>query len=272
MINSNQLLAGVALAFASATLSTSAVDQEDWIARLAGADVVLLGEIHDNPEHHLRQAEAIASLSPAAVVFEMLTPDQAKALAGGVPKQAENVAELLEWDDSGWPDYTMYHPVFLAADGAAIYGAALPRAQVRAAVSGYIASLFGEGADIFGLDRPLEQSEQEAREAMQMSAHCDALPANMLPGIVAAQRLRDAHFSRVTLIALAETVGPVVVITGNGHARKDWGMPVYLAAAAPEVTVRALGQFEDDPALDAPFDITLVSSAAERPDPCLAFR
>ena len=82
MINSNQLLAGVALAFASATLSTSAVAQEDWIARLAGADVVLLGEIHDNPEHHLRQAEAIASLSPAAVVFEMLTPDQAKALAG----------------------------------------------------------------------------------------------------------------------------------------------------------------------------------------------
>jgi uncharacterized iron-regulated protein len=107
---------------------------------------------------------------------------------------------------------------------------------------------------------------------MQMSAHCDALPADMLPGMVAAQRLRDAHFSRVTLQALDETGGPVVVITGNGHARKDWGMPVYLAAAAPEVTVRTLGQFEDAPAADAPFDVTLFSSAAERPDPCLAFR
>jgi len=38
------------------------------------------------------------------------------------------------------------------------------------------------------------------------------------------------------------------------------------------VAVRTLGQFEDAPAGDAPFDVTLVSSAAERPDPCLAFR
>ncbi|UYP67271.1 ChaN family lipoprotein [Thalassobacter stenotrophicus] len=272
MTYSKLLLAGVAFACAGAILSTSAGAQGDWIARLADADVALLGEIHDNPEHHVRQAEAIASLAPSAVVFEMLTPEQAKTLSAGVPDRAEDVAELLEWNASGWPDYTMYHPVFVAANGAAIYGATLPHDQVRAAVSGDITAIFGAGADAFGLHQPLEPSEQMAREAMQMSAHCDALPANMLPGMVAAQRLRDAHFSRVTLQALDENGGPVVVITGNGHARKDWGMPVYLAAAAPEVTVRTLGQFEDAPAADAPFDVTLVSSAAERPDPCLAFR
>ena len=41
-------------------------------------------------------------------------------------------------------------------------------------------------------------SEQAAREAEQMAAHCDALPEDILPGFVEAQRLRDA--------ALAEDV------------------------------------------------------------------
>ncbi|MEN8895529.1 MAG: ChaN family lipoprotein [Yoonia sp.] len=272
MSSCKQLLVGVALAWAGATLTLPAAAQGDWIAGLSDADVVLLGEIHDNPDHHLRQAEAVTALSPTAVVFEMLSPEQADALADGVLNSASQMAELLGWEASGWPDYAMYHPIFIAAQGAAIYGAALPRAQIRAAVSGDITAIFGEAADKFGLDQPLNAAEQEAREAMQMSAHCDALPEDMLPGMVAAQRLRDAHFSRVTLQALVETGGPVAVITGNGHARKDWGMPVYLAAAASDVTVRALGQFEDAPAPDAPFDVTLTSSAAERTDPCLAFR
>lgn len=266
------LLAGVALALAGAAPSVSAAPDTAWTAPLAGHDVVLLGEIHDNPAHHTRQAEAIAALSPKAVVFEMLSPEQAALLAGGIPQDATEAAALLDWATSGWPDYAMYHPVFLASRDAAIYGAALPRDQVRAAVFGNAADLFGAEAAQFGLDQPLPTQEQSEREAMQMSAHCDALPADMLPGMVAAQRLRDAHFARVTLQALAETGGPVAVITGNGHARKDWGMPVYLAAAAPEARVITLGQFEDTPDPDAPFDVTLSAPPAERPDPCLAFR
>lgn len=265
-------LAGVVLVFASAALSVSAASDADWIAPLEGHDVVLLGEIHDNPTHHARQAEAIAALAPQAVVFEMLTPDQAASLSGGVPGEATEAAALLDWAASGWPDYAIYHPVFLAAQEATIYGAALPREQVRAAVFGDIVALFGPEAARFALDLPLSPDEQTDREAMQMSAHCDALPADMLPGMVAAQRLRDAHFARVTLQALAETGGPVVVITGNGHARKDWGMPVYLAAANPDLRVITLGQFEEPPDPDAPFDVTLAAPPAERPDPCLAFR
>lgn len=272
MISWRNVVTGVALACAGAALVPSAVAQTDWSDALLGAEVIILGEVHDNPAHHMRQADAITALSPTAVVFEMLTPAQAEALSGGVPDSAVMAADLLGWDASGWPDYALYHPVFTAAMGAAIYGAAVPRDQVRAAVSGDITELFGDGAEIFGLDQPLNPAEQNAREAMQMSAHCDALPVKMLPGMVAAQRLRDAHFARVALQALADTGGPVVVITGNGHARRDWGMPVYLAAAAPDVTVRTLGQFEEPPAPDAPFDVTLTSGAAERPDPCLAFR
>ena len=50
-----------------------ALEPED----LPRADVVLLGEVHDNPAHHAFQAEAVAYLAPRALVFEMLTPAQA---------------------------------------------------------------------------------------------------------------------------------------------------------------------------------------------------
>ena len=37
----------------------------------------------------------------------------------------------------------------------------------------------------------------------------------------------------------------MAVITGNGHARRDHGMPAYLARVAPDLTVYVLGQTED---------------------------
>jgi uncharacterized iron-regulated protein len=93
----------------------------------------------------------------------------------------------------------------------------------------------------------------------------------MLPGMVEAQRLRDARFAQTALRALEETGGPVAVITGNGHARTDRGMPRALARLAPGVDVLSLGQLESRPAAPPPFDVWRVTEPAERPDPCAAF-
>ena len=89
-------------------------------------------------------------------------------------------------------------------------------------------------APLFGLDAALDPEEQATREAGQMAAHCDALPDHVLPGMVEAQRLRDAALSRAIVAAILETDGgPVAVITGNGHARTDWGIPPMLTRALP---------------------------------------
>src|SRR5690348_2390749 len=56
--------------------STRFINRETLVNRLAGADFVLLGERHDNPDHHLLQAEVLRSLIAVgrrpAVGFEML--------------------------------------------------------------------------------------------------------------------------------------------------------------------------------------------------------
>ena len=237
----------------------------------AGFDIYLLGEVHDNARHHATQAEWVAGIAPRAVVFEMLTPAQAGRITAALIDDPAALAEALEWEDSGWPAFALYHPIFLAAGGARFHGAGVPRDAARAAVRAGIVESFGAGdARRFGLDRPLPEAERDARLAHQAAAHCNALPEEMLPMMVDIQRLRDAELARAALAARDETGGPVVVITGNGHARRDWGVPVYLAAADPGLRVFALGQSEDG-AIAGRFDVTRDAPRVARPDPCAAF-
>jgi uncharacterized iron-regulated protein len=235
------------------------------------AQIIILGEIHDNPTHHLTQAELVSRWAPAAVVFEMLSPEQAVAANAADRSDASAMAGALAWDGTGWPDYALYHPIFAASGSARIYGAALDRGLVRRAISEGAAAVFGADAGQFGLSTPLSAAEQSARQADQLSAHCDALPADMLPGMVEAQRLRDAAFARTALTALGETGGPVVVITGSGHADRLRGIPAALAAAAPDIPVFSLGQVEGDAKSALPFDRWIVTAPIPRPDPCAGF-
>ena len=263
----------VAAAVVSATAARASEIADLGAFDAGGAEVVILGEVHDNALHHEAQAELVARLRPTAVVYEMLTPAQAslvRALGTGIGEAA--LSDALDWENSGWPDFAMYFPVLEAGGDAAVYGAALPREDVRASVSEGAAAIFGEGAARFGLDQPLPEEEQALRETGQAESHCNALPEDLLPGFVEAQRLRDAHFALVALTALEETGGPVVVITGNGHARTDWGMPAALRVAAPEVRVLAFGQLEAAPEGAPPYDLWHVTAPPEREDPCAVFQ
>jgi uncharacterized iron-regulated protein len=249
----------------------AAAGQIDDLSRLPAADVVLLGEVHDNPAHHAAQAQGLSAVSPAAVVWEMLTPEQAAHLPDDL-SDPHAVSAAVGWQGSGWPDFALYHPLMLAAPGARHLGAGVPRDRVLRAFDAPLAEVFGPGAARFGLDADLPGAETALRQADLMAAHCDALPEAMLPGMLAAQRLRDGELARVALRALAETGGPVAVITGNGHARADWGVPALIGRADPGVRVLSVGMLEAAPETAPPFDLWLVTAPAARDDPCAAFR
>ncbi|PKP83969.1 MAG: hypothetical protein CVT80_10830 [Alphaproteobacteria bacterium HGW-Alphaproteobacteria-2] len=219
---------------------------------LPRADAVLLGEVHDNPAHHANQARAAAALQPRAIVFEMLTPDQAARVTAENRDDAAALAEAVGWEGSGWPDFALYHPIITAAPGAAILGGALPRETVRRAFETDAATVFGAEAARYGLDRALPEAEQAAREAEQMAAHCDALPEAMLPGMVAAQRLRDrlnernpawpsgpAAADRPAQRLTRKRSRPSFAVTWQGSSASQ-GMPSACAAAAGAVSIQAV--------------------------------
>lgn len=248
----------------------ASVTQAEVPQEMRAADVVILGEVHDNAHAHTRQAELVAALQPKAIVFEMLSPEQAGRVTPDLRKDAGTLAQALDWAATGWPDFAMYHPIFTAAPEARIFGAAVPRGAARKAMEAGVSAFFQGDAALYGLDQPLDADQQAARERFQFEVHCEALPEEMLPAMVDLQRLRDAELARQTLAALDEAGGPVVVITGNGHARKDWGMPVYLGRAARGVAVFSLAIAEEG-RVEGAFDAVEEVPVAEREDPCAAF-
>src|SRR6056297_1570918 len=117
---------------------------------VAAQDVAILGEVHDNPAHHAEQAAQVARLQPAAIVFEMLTDEQAERVTRELRGDAKALAEVLDWAESGWPDFTMYHPIFTAAPEAGIFGALVPRDTARPVFETGPAEAFGPQAARYG--------------------------------------------------------------------------------------------------------------------------
>lgn len=242
------------------------------LTALPATDILVLGEVHDNPVHHVNQAKIVREFKPKALVLEMLTPEQASRITIENRHDQKDLAEILNWSDSGWPEFPHYFQILEAAADAAIFGGNVARSEIRRAVKQGAATVFGDRAHVFGLDAALDENMQLRREELQMQAHCNALPTHILPGMVEVQRLRDATLASAAIDAFSATGGPVVIITGNGHARTDWGIGALLPRAAPRLTVRSLAQFEEfeDPQL--PVDYFLRTTAQERPDPCAVFK
>lgn len=262
-----------ALAVASSLMPFAA--SADGVELPDGIDIFILGEIHDNAAHHAEQTRLVAEIAPGAVVWEMMTVKQLANAAGVDRADKDAFAEAVGWQAAGWPDFGMYHPILVASDNAAQIGGAVPRDVLLGAMTGGALAAFGDAPSYFDAAlalAPLTDADRTAREAEQALAHCGALPSAMLPGMVEAQRLRDAYMASAAIGALEAGLGPVVVIAGSGHARLDTGIPAMIRAARPDIAVWALGQFEGDPGPDAPFDAVNITSVAPRADPCDAFR
>ena len=98
------------------------IDSAALVDRLRRGRFVLLGEKHDNRDHHRLQAWLLRALIAAgrrpAVGFEMFTADDAPAIARQLaahPTDAVGLAEAVNWQRSGWPDWAMYQPIAEAA-------------------------------------------------------------------------------------------------------------------------------------------------------------
>lgn len=265
------LVALVVMSWLAVAAETSSI--ADFIHLARKADIVVLGEVHDNAAHHANQAAIVAALRPAALVFEMFpqaSEEKINELRASGAKPAE-IAAALDWSSSGWPDFSYYAAILAAAPHAQVFGAGQPTADVRRAVIEGAAGAFGPDAITYGLDDPLSPQEQAAREKQQFEAHCGLVPAEVLPGMVEAQRFRDAGLADAALWARTMTGGgQVVVITGSEHADKARGMPAAVAIADPKVKLVSLGQFETavNPAEASHFDGWMVTAATNKGDRC----
>lgn len=124
---------------------------EAW-RRVLAAQVVHLGERHDDPAHHRAQASVISALAAAgrrpAAALEMLYAGHQQALdryLSGASDEASFLAEV-DWGKTWGFPFALYRPVFAAlqANGLPGIAANVPMAVIRKIRSGGLASLTPE--------------------------------------------------------------------------------------------------------------------------------
>ena len=245
--------------------------------RAAGATrFVLLGEVHDNPEHHRRRAAQLRALladgRPTRVVFEPLAAAREAALAAAA-RDAEALADAGALDRRAW-GWPLHKPLLEAAlaGGAHIAGGGIDPAVARAVVRAGAPAAPAELRALIEADTAWGAAEQRALESTLAEGHCGALPARLLPGMALAQRVRDAALARALLAAPPGT--RAVLVAGNGHVRRDLGVPRLLRAAGVAAgDIEVWGYLEEgDAAAAGGFDRLVRVPPAAREDPCKALR
>jgi uncharacterized iron-regulated protein len=253
-------------------------------ARLAVARFVLLGEKHDNPDHHRLQAGVLRALIAAgrrpAVAFEMLTSADAAALSrhlAEAPRDAAGIGPAVGWSRSGWPDWKYYQPIAEAAleTGLPVVAANIPTAVARAVARGDTAALDPGLVARYRLERP--PPDIEAAMATEIrDSHCGQVPDRLVTGMAAAQRARDAQMADSLLTAERDGA---VLIAGAGHVRTDRGVPAYLRLRRPGAPVASLAFLEVDRRRSAPshyaersYDYIWFTPSTDDTDPCEQFR
>lgn len=190
---------------------------------LQAAPLLLIGEQHDNPDHHALQLwllEQLAQRRPGgALLLEMLNPDQQARVEAvrAALRRGEQPAlpDALAWQP-GW-DWTQYRALveWGLRQPAPLLAANLDQDEIRAL---YRARRLPEGA------RSNAPSVHEVLLAQLRQSHCGLLPEAQLPAMLAIQQQRDRRMAE-RLLAAAK---PAVLLAGGFHVRRDLGVPLHL--------------------------------------------
>ncbi|GGX85455.1 hypothetical protein GCM10007160_11080 [Litchfieldella qijiaojingensis] len=242
------------------------------MARLFEARGVIVGERHDNPEHHRLERWLIDRLASrgqlGGVAMEMLDPSQQARLesysaAELLALPEADLRKLLQWNE-GW-NWQAYGPIVRRVLELGL----VPRAANigRQAIKELVATNQAPA---------LPPAVAAVHRRILIEGHCHLLPENRLDGMLAAQVARD----KAMAAALAALPPVAVLICGSGHARRDIGVALHSDVAPLSLACVELAPGQNDwrSALPAgvdgvpPYDLAWFTLPVERGDPCEALR
>lgn len=209
---------------------------QQLVEELASVPRVLVGEKHDNPDHHTLQLWLLQALevqrAQGSLLLEMLTPEQQDRvdaaharLAKGQP--VTDLPATLAWHQ-GW-DWSLYEPIVrhALAQPYPLLAANLDRAQVR--------KIYDKRPALSGT----LSTAPAVRESLSMqidTSHCGKLPKSKLSAMLVVQQQRDRNMA-TTLLAAPQ---PSLLFAGVFHVRRDLGVPLHLADLGDKTATRVL--------------------------------
>jgi uncharacterized iron-regulated protein len=270
------------------TSSKRYIDVDALLQQAVAADIVLLGETHDNAAHHALQQRVLATLAkrepPSVLMMEQFDIEQQQRLDAIMVSGASREIKLTAYKalmNEGW-EWQGYQPLLaLAVDhGLPVLAANISRTSLREVMRGGQDALGTGEPQRLGLTAGWRREQQAALEKDIAESHCDALPPPAIAALTLAQRARDAVMADQLLSVRGRKA---VAILGRGHVRQDLAVPLYLKMRSPRTSVLVVGMVESTtPAavetaaygpLGQRFDAVVSSGTVKREeDLCAAFR
>lgn len=194
---------------------------QELLARLARPERLIVGEQHDNRDHHQLQLWLLQAMgqrrAQGSLLLEMLTPDQQPRVDAvrRAPTLPNDLPGALAWQ-SGW-DWDLYGPIVRFALGQPypLLAANLDNSQMRA---------FYKQPPMLSGARSNAPAVKEVLLEQISESHCGLLPKSQMPAMLAVQQQRDRRMAERLIAAPT----PSLLFAGAYHARKDVGVPLHV--------------------------------------------
>ena len=232
------------------------IDESALLERLKEFRLVLVGEKHDNDEHHRIEQRILRRLvdQDTRVVFEMMDESQ-QPLIGTLERgdSPEVMREKLAWPERRWPwaDYGPLIRTVLEQDGAIVAGN-IDLKRFPALHGGDFE--WPEDDPRFASRHVLDDAGQEAIREQLYVSHCKLIPRKSLDPMLAVQIAWDAAMAHAMLDTGGEPSARSILVTGGYHTRRDLAVPAHITFRDPEAEMVIVLLREVDPALSDPAD------------------
>lgn len=248
------------------------------MAAPSGTAVWLLGELHDNAAGHALRLQTLTRLVSGGARPALLMEQFDRELQTDIDRQQQPALGMppgdAEFDAAvdalvrlasppgaapGW-DWALYRPVLRLAlqYRLPIVAANVSRRDARQVIA--------QGLAATGFDPAVPADISGAQATAIVASHCGKVSLVQAGRMALAQVARDQFMAR-QVERYAER--GVVLLAGNGHVRKDLGLPRWLDNGTRQRSW-AVAYLEPDSADITAFDQVVRVPEQPRPDPCMA--
>ncbi len=204
------------------------ITEKTLITDLQKSPYVLIGEKHDNEDHHRLELQLLESLINEPhrhVVFEMLTDKQQNKIALLTSDDSlDQIHAKLSWNDKGWP-WKDYAPLIQhsLSKGANISAGNINRAIIKQIYQQKNSdTLFNKVR--FQTLKNISETAKEQILNQVFESHCQLMPKAQLAPMMSIQLARDASMAHAMLTGDE----PSILIAGSFHTQKNMGVPLHL--------------------------------------------
>ena len=249
------------------------VNVRDLIAAIHNADIILLGEIHDNFFQHRVRADLISKIQSKdfAIVSEHLVFGSEITYSGSLLEDLETVGfNKKAWS---WPTHEVLYKKFEELS-LPVFGGNLSEKDIN---NIYAGRGFSQSDTLIPIVKRSVLDSQSKDKLLNdlVLGHCGVVEEGLLSFMYKVQRHRDASIAYI-----ASKVAPAIVIAGNGHVRRDYGVPQILKKMNPNSDIISIAFLEIDKLSkmtdslikklfkDADTDYIWLTESVSRVDPC----